>query len=70
MLVDSVDIEYRRADGRIAGDKVRRRLDNIDNNDFLAVNQFTVVENSSDRRADAVLFINGLPPCSSSQEPG
>lgn len=62
MLVDGVDVEYRRADGRIAGDKVRLiDFDNIDNNDFLAVNQFTVVENGINRRADIVLFINGLP---------
>lgn len=62
MLVDGVDVEYRRADGRIAGDKVRLiDFDNIDHNDFLAVNQFTVVENGINRRADIVLFINGLP---------
>lgn len=62
MLVDGVDVEYRRADGRIAGDKVRLiDFDNIDNNDFLAVNQFTVVENGINRRADIVLFVNGLP---------
>ncbi len=62
MLVDGVDVEYRRDDGRIAGDKVRLiDFDNIDNNDFLAVNQFTVVENGINRRADIVLFVNGLP---------
>ena len=62
MLVDGVDVEYRRADGRIAGDKIRLiDFDNIDNNDFLAVSQFTVVENGINRRADVVLFINGLP---------
>ena len=31
------------------------------NNDWLAVNQFTVKENQSTRRADIVLFLNGLP---------
>lgn len=31
------------------------------NNDFLAVNQFTVVENHQNRRPDLVLFINGIP---------
>ena len=31
------------------------------NNEFLAVNQFTVVENQHERRPDVVLFINGLP---------
>ena len=32
-----------------------------ENNDWLAVNQFTVKENQSTRRPDIVLFLNGLP---------
>ena len=32
----------------------------IENNDFTAVNQWTVVENS-EKRADIILFLNGLP---------
>ena len=36
-------------------------FDEPDNNDWLAVNQFTVVENRHERRADIVLFVNGLP---------
>ena len=35
-------------------------FDRPDNNDFLAVNQFTVV-GTKERRPDVVLFINGLP---------
>ena len=31
------------------------------NNDWLAVNQFTVTENKHTRRPDVVLFVNGLP---------
>lgn len=31
------------------------------NNDFLVINQFTVVQNNIERRADVVVFINGLP---------
>ena len=34
--------------------------DNIENNDFLAVNQFTIVEHS-EKRPDIIVFINGLP---------
>ena len=30
-------------------------------NDWLAVNQVTVVENKHERRPDIVLFVNGLP---------
>jgi type I restriction enzyme R subunit len=32
-----------------------------DNNDWLAVNQFTVSEGQHTRRPDVVLFVNGLP---------
>jgi len=36
-------------------------FENPENNEFLAVNQFTVVEDQRDRRPDVVLFVNGLP---------
>ncbi|MFL5329888.1 MAG: type I restriction endonuclease subunit R [Gemmataceae bacterium] len=61
-LVDGVPVEYQRPDGTIAGDLVRvLDFDQLDNNKFLAVNQFTVVENRHDRRPDIVIFVNGLP---------
>ena len=62
LLTEGVDVEYRRADGSIAGDKVWL-VDWADppRNDWLAVNQFTVVETRKTRRADVVVFINGLP---------
>jgi type I restriction enzyme R subunit len=31
------------------------------NNDLLAVNQYTVVENNRNKRPDVILFVNGLP---------
>jgi type I restriction enzyme R subunit len=62
MLVDGVGVEYRREDGSIAGDQVLLvDFKEPGNNDWLAVNQFTVVENGKNRRADVVVFINGLP---------
>jgi hypothetical protein len=62
MLVDGVAVEYRRPDGAIAGAQVRiLDFDDPDNNDWLAVSQFTVVENRHTRRPDVVLFVNGLP---------
>ncbi|NJD52087.1 MAG: type I restriction endonuclease subunit R [Candidatus Methanoperedens sp.] len=62
MLVNGVDVEYRRKDGSIAGDKVWLfDFNNPQNNEFLAVNQFTVLENNNNRRLDIILFINGLP---------
>jgi type I restriction enzyme, R subunit len=62
MLVDGVNIEYRRKDGSIAGAQARViDFDVPDNNDWLAVNQFTVSEGHHTRRPDVVLFVNGLP---------
>lgn len=61
-LVEGVPVEYQRADGSIGGDLVRVfDYDDPENNEFLAVNQYTVVEDQHKRRPDVVLFINGLP---------
>lgn len=61
-LVEGVDVEFYAKDGTIRGDKVRLvAFDDVTANDWLAVNQFTVVENGSNRRPDVVLFLNGLP---------
>ena len=62
MLVSGVTVEHIGADGRVHGAQVRV-LDygDPDGNDWLAVNQFTVVENKRERRPDIVLFVNGLP---------
>ena len=62
MLRDGVEVEYRREDGSIrrrpgAADRFRRP----DSNDWLAVNQFTVIEGQHNRRPDIVVFVNGLP---------
>jgi type I restriction enzyme R subunit len=62
MLVDGVTVEYRRKDGSIAGAQARViDFDTPNNNDWLAVNQFTVKEGQQTRRLDVVLFVNGLP---------
>ena len=60
-LTEGVEIEYRKGD-RIAGDKVWL-IDyvNPSNNEFLVVNQFTVIEGNTNKRPDVILFVNGLP---------
>jgi len=61
MLVDGIEVETRHPDGTIRGQRVWLvDFDAPENNDWLAVNQFRVVENS-ERRPDIVLFVNGLP---------
>ncbi|MBI5910672.1 MAG: DUF3387 domain-containing protein [Betaproteobacteria bacterium] len=72
LLVDGVTVEYRRPASSIGGAQARvLDFEDVDNNDWLAVNQFTVSENLSaasgaaqagkhTRRPDVVLFVNGL----------
>ena len=61
MLTEGIEVEYL-ADGNIRGDKVWLiDWQDIANNEFLACNQFTVIENNINKRPDVVIFINGLP---------
>jgi type I restriction enzyme R subunit len=61
-LRDGVPVEYKRSDGSIAGDRVRLvDFADVKANDWLAVNQFTVIEGQHNRRPDVILFLNGLP---------
>ncbi|MXY51894.1 MAG: type I restriction endonuclease subunit R [Gammaproteobacteria bacterium] len=61
MLIDGVTVEYRDGDA-IRGAQARViDFERPAKNDWLAVNQFTVVENNHTRRPDVVLFVNGLP---------
>jgi len=62
MLRDGVPVECQRSDGSIAGDHVRLvDFDDARANDWLVVNQFTVIEGQNNRRPDIVVFVNGLP---------
>ncbi len=62
LLVDGVTVEYRETDGSIRGAQARViDFDDPAGNDWLAVNQFGVVEQKHSRRPDVVLFVNGLP---------
>ena len=61
MLVEGVNVEYRHA-GAIRGAQANViDFEDAAENDWLAVNQFTVVENDHERRPDILLFVNGLP---------
>ncbi len=62
LLTDGVTVEYRDDGGVIRGAQARViDFDDADGNDWLVVNQFTVVESRRERRPDVVLFVNGLP---------
>jgi type I restriction enzyme R subunit len=60
-MVAGVPVEYRAEDGTIRGDAVRLIDPEDQLNDWLAIAQFTVIENGHNRRPDVVVFLNGLP---------
>jgi len=61
LLADGVDVAYQ-SDGEEMYQKIWLfDFENPRNNDFLAVNQFTVIENNVERRPDVILFVNGIP---------
>jgi type I restriction enzyme R subunit len=61
MLTEGIKVIYRK-DGESRGDFVWMvDFANPENNDFIVLNQFTVVENNVNKRPDIILFVNGLP---------
>ncbi|MDU5081604.1 MAG: type I restriction endonuclease subunit R [Bacillota bacterium] len=60
LLVEGMEVSYQE-NGHI---RTKRAyiidFHNIDNNEFLVANQFTIVENE-ERRPDLIIFINGIP---------
>ncbi|MDP8981330.1 MAG: type I restriction endonuclease subunit R [Acidobacteriota bacterium] len=62
LLTDGIDVEYRTIEGETRGDKAWLvDFAKPTRNDLLVVNQFTVKFGNSARRADLVVFLNGLP---------
>ena len=62
LMVDGVDVEYYAEDATIRGDRARLvDFDDAAANDWLACAQFTVIDTGTHRRADIVIFVNGLP---------
>ena len=62
LMVDGVDVNITRDDGSIGTDKARLiDFEDPANNDWVAINQFTVIEGGKNRRPDVVVFVNGLP---------
>ncbi|MBF8275591.1 MAG: hypothetical protein HW390_664 [Candidatus Brocadiaceae bacterium] len=61
MLTEGVKVSYQK-DGNSRGDLVWLiDFSDPENNDFLVLNQYTVIENHVNKRPDVVLFVNGLP---------
>lgn len=62
LMTEGVDVEFHAEDGTLAADKVAL-FDFVrpENNDWLAVSQFVVINGQNNRRPDVVVFVNGLP---------
>ncbi|MDP2285622.1 MAG: type I restriction endonuclease, partial [Pseudohongiella sp.] len=62
LMTEGADVEYYDRDGTLKAGKVNLiDFENLDNNDWLAVNQFVVIAGTYNRRPDVVVFVNGMP---------
>jgi len=62
LITDGIDVEVRIKDGNVKTEKAYIfDLTDIENNEFLAINQYTIIENGKERRPDVIVFINGIP---------
>lgn len=61
LLTEGVPVSLQK-DGNTRGERVWLiDFDRPENNEFVVVNQFTVIENNQTKRPDLVLFVNGIP---------
>ena len=60
LLVEGIEVTYKDKNNIRTKKAYIVDFDNIKNNDFLVVNQFTIVENE-ERRPDLIIFVNGIP---------
>jgi type I restriction enzyme R subunit len=60
-LVDGVPVEYQKENRNIHDQVWLIDFSDPENNDWLAINQYTVIEERHNRRPDVVVFVNGLP---------
>ncbi|MXS79706.1 type I restriction endonuclease subunit R [Nitrosomonas sp. GH22] len=62
LLTEGVDVEYYTNDGTLTAGKVALiNFEHPEQNDWLAVSQFVVINDQNNRRPDVVVFVNGLP---------
>ncbi len=60
-FTDGIEVEYQQ-NGITRGGKVWLvDFEHPENNEFLVVNQFTIIEHNVTKRPDVILFVNGLP---------
>jgi type I restriction enzyme R subunit len=61
MLTEGIPVT-KQVDGYTRGDRIWLvDFENPENNEFLVVNQFTIIEDGKNKRPDLLLFVNGIP---------
>lgn len=61
MLTEGIPVD-KQVDGYTRGDRIWLvDFENPENNEFLVVNQFTIIEDGRNKRPDLLLFVNGIP---------
>ena len=61
LLVEKVKIPYQKDGFERSYEVALVDFENSFNNEFLVINQFTIVEKNQNKRPDVLLFVNGLP---------
>ena len=62
LITDGIDVEIYQKNGSVKTEKAYIfDLTDTENNEFLTINQYTIIENGKERRPDVVVFINGIP---------
>jgi type I restriction enzyme R subunit len=61
LLVEKVKISYQQDGFERSYEVALMDFENPLNNEFLCVNQYTIVEKNQNKRPDVLLFVNGLP---------
>ncbi len=61
LLVEKVKIPYQQNGYERSHEVALIDFENTSNNQFLVVNQYTIIENNQNKRPDVILFVNGIP---------
>ena len=61
LLIEKVKIPYQQNGYERSHEVALIDFENWENNQFLVVNQYTIIENNQNKRPDVLLFVNGIP---------
>lgn len=62
MITDGIDVHAKQEDGSYRTEKVYvYDFEKPLNNEFMAINQFTIIEHGIEKRPDVIIFVNGIP---------